>query len=186
MLERAADKINFIDGKPFVKQNVFASLDPKTGRPNVDPVRQPRTGKIADFCPSPWGGKNWPPVAYSPKTRLLYIPANENLCGTSIGAPITYVPGRRYVGATVTLYIAPGTDHIGEPQAWNIDNGQKVWSHPFSDSQLWRPVLATSGGVLFMGGTNDRYFRIRRIERQNTVEISYGFGGYWGASLVPR
>ena len=41
-----------------------------------------RTGKKADFCPSLWGGKDWPPVAYSPKTRLLYIPANENLCGT--------------------------------------------------------------------------------------------------------
>jgi len=158
-LERTADKINFIDGKPFVKQNVFASLDPKTGRPNVDPVRQPGTGKKADFCPSLWGGKDWPPVAYSPKTRLLYIPANENLCGTSIGEPVTYTPGQRFVGATTTLYIAPGADHIGELQAWNLDTGQKVWSHPFANSQLWGPVLATAGGVLFMGGTNDRYFR---------------------------
>jgi alcohol dehydrogenase (cytochrome c) len=158
-LERTADKINFVDGKPFVKQNVFASLDPKTGRPNVDPVRQPGTGKKADFCPSLWGGKDWPPVAYSPKTRLLYIPANENLCGTSIGEKVTYTPGQRYVGATTTLYIAPGADHIGELQAWNLDTGQKVWSHPFANSQLWGPVLATAGGVVFAGGTNDRYFR---------------------------
>ena len=159
MLERTADKINFVDGKPFVKQNVFTSLDPKTGRPNVDPVRQPATGKKADFCPSLWGGKDWPPVAYSPKTRLLYIPANENLCGTSIGEPVTYTAGQRYVGATTTLYIAPGADHIGELQAWNLDTGQKVWNHPFVNSQLWGPILATGGGVLFMGGTNDRYFR---------------------------
>jgi alcohol dehydrogenase (cytochrome c) len=76
MLERTADKINFMDGKPFVKQNVFAGLDPKTGRPNVDPERQPRTGKIADFCPSMWGGKNWPPVAYSPKC----LTTNRNGC----------------------------------------------------------------------------------------------------------
>jgi alcohol dehydrogenase (cytochrome c) len=159
MLERTADKINFVDGKPFVKQNVFLSLDPETGRPNVDPVRQPATGKKADFCPSLWGGKDWPPVAYSPKTRLLYIPANENLCGTSIGEPVTYTPGQRFVGATTTLYIAPGADHIGELQAWNLDTGQKVWTHPFANSQLWGPILATGGGVLFMGGTNDRYFR---------------------------
>src|ERR1700674_4119070 len=33
MLERTADKINFVDGKPFVKQNVFTKLDPETGRP---------------------------------------------------------------------------------------------------------------------------------------------------------
>jgi alcohol dehydrogenase (cytochrome c) len=159
MLERTADKINFIAGQPFVKQNVFASLDPKTGRPNVDPARQPGTGKKAEFCPSLWGGKNWPPVAYSPKTRLLYIPANENLCGTSIGEKVDYTPGERYVGATTTLTIAPGADHIGELQAWNLDTGKKVWSHPFVDSQLWGPVLATGGGVLFAGGTNDRYFR---------------------------
>jgi alcohol dehydrogenase (cytochrome c) len=159
MLERTADKINFVDGKPFVKQNVFTKLDPETGRPEVDPARQPATGKKADFCPSLWGGKDWPPVAYSPKTRLLYIPANENLCGTITGEPATYTPGQRYVGATSTLYIAPGADHIGELQAWNLDTGQKAWSHPFANSQLWGPVLATAGGVLFAGGTNDRFFR---------------------------
>ena len=41
---------------------------------------QPGTGKEAEFCPSHWGGKNWPPIAFSPKTRMIYIPANENLC----------------------------------------------------------------------------------------------------------
>ena len=159
MLERAAGKINFIDGKPFVNQNVFLRLDPETGRPDVDPARQPGTDEKADFCPSLWGGKDWPPVAYSPKTRLLYIPANENLCTTMTGQKVTYTPGDRYTGATATFYLAPGTDHIGELQAWNLDTGQKVWSHPFADSPLWGPVLATAGGVLFAGGTNDRYFR---------------------------
>src|SRR5262252_6003277 len=159
MLERSGDKINFVDGKPFVKQNVFTKLDPETGRPEVDPARKPATGKKADFCPSLWGGKDWAPVAYSPKTRLLYIPANENLCGTITGEQVSYIPGQRYVGATSTMYIAPNADHIGELQAWNLDTGQKVWSHPFEHSQLWGPVLATGGGVLFAGGTNDRYFR---------------------------
>jgi len=159
MLERTVDKINFVAGQPYVKQNVFASLDPKTGRPNVDPARQPGTGKKADFCPSLWGGKNWPPAAYSPKTRFLYIRANDNLCCTSIGEKVDYSRGERYVGATTTLYIAPDADHIGELQAWNLDTGKKVWSHPFVDSENWAPVLATGGGVLFAGGTNDRYFR---------------------------
>ena len=162
MLERTADKINFVDGKPFVNQNVFKSLDPKTGRPDVDPARQPGTGKKAEFCPSLWGGKDWPPVAYSPKTRLLYIPANENLCQALMGDPVTYTPGQRFTGiapANSIFSIAPSADHIGELQAWNLDTGQKVWSHPFANSELWGPVLATAGGMLFMGGTNDRYFR---------------------------
>jgi len=162
MLERTADKINFVDGKPFVNQNVFKSLDPKTGRPDVDPARQPGTGKKAEFCPSLWGGKDWPPVAYSPKTRLLYIPANENLCQALTGSPVTYTAGQRFTGIAPEnsiFQIAAGADHIGELQAWNLDTGQKVWSHPFANSELWGPVLATASGVLFMGGTNDRYFR---------------------------
>jgi alcohol dehydrogenase (cytochrome c) len=158
-LSRSDGPIGFVAGKPFVKQNVFTSLDPKTGRPEIDPARKPATGKKAEFCPSLWGGKDWPPVAYSPKTRLLYIPANENLCGTITGEKVNYTPGERFVGATATLYMAPGATYIGELQAWNLDTGKKVWSHPFADSQLWGPVLATGGGLVFLGGTNDRYFR---------------------------
>ena len=102
---------------PFVRQNVFRGFDPKTGRPDVDPDKKPGTDKMADFCPSWWGGKNWPPAAFNPKTRMLYIPANENLCSTMIGREVTYVKGRSYTGATTTLYAYPGAKHFGEVQA---------------------------------------------------------------------
>ncbi len=188
MLQRSSTgPITFVAGEPFVKQNVFKSLDPKTGRPNVDPNRQPGTGKKADFCPSLWGGKDWPAVAYSPKTQLLYIPANENLCGTSIGAKIAYTPGQPYTGATTTLYIAPGADHIGELQAWNIDTGKKVWSHPFANSQLWGPVLATGGGLVFVGGTNDRYFRAFDATSGKVLwQLPHRLGGERDAGFVCR
>ena len=158
-LERTAGKINFMDGGPFVRQNVFRSLDPKTGRPDVDPDKKPGTDKLADFCPSLWGGKNWPPIAFNPKTRMIYIPANENLCATFIGREIEYVPGRSYTGATVTMYHYPGSKHIGEVQAWNVDTGKRVWTHTFAKSANWGPILTTGGGLVFSGGTNDRMFR---------------------------
>jgi len=158
-LERTNGRINFVEGTPYVKQNVFKSLDPKTGRPDVDPLRQPGTGKEAEFCPSHWGGKNWPPIAFSPKTRMIYIPANENLCSRMIGRPITYTAGRSYTGATNTLFMVPDADHIGEVQAWNVDTGKRVWTHPFPTSANWGPMLATGGGLVFSGGTNDRKFR---------------------------
>jgi alcohol dehydrogenase (cytochrome c) len=158
-LERTADKINFVEGKPFVRQNVFTSLDPKTGRPAVDPVKQPGTDRMADFCPSWWGGKNWPPISFNPQTRMIYIPANENLCGTIIGRKIAYTPGRNYTGATSTLYVFPGSDHIGEVQAWNVDTGKRVWTHNFAKSANWGPTMTTAGGLVFSGGTNDRKFR---------------------------
>ena len=157
-LERTSSRINFEEGVPFVNQNVFTSLDPTTGRPTIDPARKPGTGKRADFCPSLWGGKNWPPIAFSPRTRMIYIPANENLCTTMTGAPVTYAPGSRFTGATTTYYVAPGADHIGEVQAWNVDTGRKVWTHPYATSQNWGPMLATAGGLVFSGGTNDRKF----------------------------
>ena len=158
-LERSAGKISFVDGTPFVRQNVFRSLDPKTGRPDVDPDRKPGTGKLADFCPSLWGGKNWPPIAFNPNTRMIYIPANENLCATYIGREVEYVPGRSYTGTTVTMYQYPGSKHVGEVQAWNVDTGKRVWTHTFAKSANWGPILTTGGGLVFSGGTNDRMFR---------------------------
>jgi alcohol dehydrogenase (cytochrome c) len=158
-LERTAGKINFVEGTPYVRQNVFRSLDPKTGRPDVDPERKPGTGKMADFCPSLWGGKNWPPIAFNPKTRMIYIPANENLCATYIGREVEYVPGRSYTGVTATMYQYPGSKHIGEVQAWNVDTGKRVWTHRFAKSANWGPILTTAGGLVFSGGTNDRLFR---------------------------
>ena len=158
-LERTDGKINFVEAKPFVKQNAYKSVDPKTGRPDVDPAHKPGTGKMADFCPSLSGGKNWPPIAFSPETRMIYIPANENICGTSIGREVEYIPGRNYTGASLSFTVEPGADHFGEVQAWNVDTGQRVWTHTFPKSINWGPMLATSGGLVFSGGTNDRMFR---------------------------
>ena len=158
-LERTSGRINFVDGTPFVKNDVIRGVDPKTGRPDVDPARRPGTGKDTEFCPSHWGGKNWPPIAYSPKTRMIYIPANENLCGRITGRPITYAAGRGFTGATSVLLVAPGADHIGEVQAWNVDTGKRVWTHTFPKSTNWGPMLATGGGLVFSGGTQDRLFR---------------------------
>ncbi len=164
-LERTAGQIKFVEGTPFVRQNVFTSLDPKTGRPEVDPSRKPGTGRLADFCPSYWGGKNWPPISFNPMTRMIYIPANENVCSTMIGRKVDYAAGRTYTGATSTLYLYPGWDHIGEVQAWNVDTGKRVWTHTFPKSANWGPTMTTGGGLVFSGGTTDR--RIRAFDAKN-------------------
>lgn len=161
LLERKADGISYIDAKPFVYQNVFASLDPVTGRPTYNEDAKPGLGKPGTFCPSLSGGKNWTPAAYSPQTQLLYIPANENYCSTFAGAPVEYRPGQGFTGITGSQpSIIEGTDHIGELQAWNLATGEKVWTHEYAGGLAnWGPVLATGGGLVFSGGTADRYFR---------------------------
>ncbi len=158
MLERSATGISFISGKPYVKQNVFTSLDPVTGRPEYDMSHKPAVGKSAKYCPSLWGGKDWPPAAYSPKTGYLYIPANENLCQELEGEEVEYRRGQQYTGAQNRDFtVADGADHIGELQAWNLRTGERAWTHSY-ESPNWGPVLATGGGLVFTGGTTDRYF----------------------------
>ncbi len=156
-LERRADRIGFLDATQFVYQNAFTAIDPTTGRPTYDPAHKPATGQRLSYCPSLSGGKNWPPAAYNPGTKLLYIPANENLCTIMEGSEAAYEPGRRFTGAQYEWEIRDG-DHIGELQAWNLETRKKVWSREF-ESQNWGPVLTTGGGLVFMGGTNDRFFR---------------------------
>ena len=165
-LERTQDQIGFVDAQPFVRNDVFTRLDPKTGRPEYDLDKKPATGKAATFCPSLSGGTNWMPSVYSPKTRLLYIPANENLCAMMNPQPVEYQAGQLFTGTqlamgeTLDFFLHPGAeDHIGEIQAWSIDGSPKeVWKKTFK-SHNWGPLLVTGGGVLFSGGTNDRFFR---------------------------
>ena len=116
-LERGNGPIKFTQGVPYVRQTAFRGVDPVTGRPDVDPGRKPGTGRIGDFCPSQWGGKNWPPIAFSPQTRLIYVPANNNLCAAMEGLPVKYAPGSAFTGARAVVSIVPGADHIGEVQA---------------------------------------------------------------------
>ena len=148
--------INFVDGEPFVKQNVFKSLDPKTGRPNVDPVRKPGDRQKGRFLPVAVGRQELAADRLQPEDADDLHPGERKSVRHLDRRKGQYTPGERFIGATTTLYVAPGADHIGEVQAWNLDTGKKVWSHPFANSQNWGPVLATGGGLVFTGGTNDR------------------------------
>jgi len=120
-------------------------------------------GKRVEFCPSLWGGKDWPSAAYSQNTKLVYVPANENFCGGFTGEKQPLVPGQLWLGTKpedIGLTPAPNADHFGELQAWDPATGKKVWQHDFKTSQLFGSVTATAGDLILVGGTNDRLFRI--------------------------
>ncbi|MFW1677080.1 PQQ-dependent dehydrogenase, methanol/ethanol family [Pontibacter sp. JAM-7] len=165
-LERNKDgSIDFVDAEAYVKQNVFKSIDPKTGRPTYDPAHTPGTGKAVTFCPSLWGGKDWPPESYNPKTGLFYIPAHENLCSEMGGVELgPRKSGELYIGVPIAdiltnIRLAEGAeDHIGEIQAWDLKSGKKVWQFNMKEMN-WGPLLSTGGNLVFSGGSNDRVFR---------------------------
>ncbi len=63
---------------------------------------------------------------------------------------VSYTAGQPYVGATLSMYPAPGGTHLGNFIAWDAGKGEIVWSlpEPFS---VWSGALATAGGVVFYG-----------------------------------
>ena len=155
--------IGFVDAWNYVYSDVVTAIDPETGRFSYDDAHWPKTNVSAPFCPSLWGGKDWPYVSYSPGTGLLYIPANENLCSTMAGDESQYVAGELWLGVDIPdlvegFYLREGWEHVGEIQAWDVGNKNEVWKHTFKHHN-WGPILSTGGGLLFAGGTNDRMFR---------------------------
>ena len=101
-----------VNAFPFVKKVTWATgIDLKTGRPNFVPENRPgdptagadgKKGNTVFAAPSFLGGKNQMPMAYSPDTKLFYVPANE--WGMEIwNEPITYKKGAAYLGAGFTI-----------------------------------------------------------------------------------
>ena len=170
-MERTAEgPINFVAADRYVKQNVFESIDPETGRPSYVEERTPGINKSAKFCPSLWGGKDWPPEAYNPDTGLFYIPSHDNLCTEFGGVDAgERVPGELYIGVPIDVILsslrfdddvdASKPVPVGRIQAWDMNTGELKWNHDFFDTPYWGPILSTGGNLLFTGGTNDRMFR---------------------------
>ena len=158
-LDRTGGELSFVDGKPYVFQNVFTGLDPKTGRPSYDPAHVPVLGQRTEFCPSAWGGRDWPGEAYDPNLGYIFVPVNENHCGAMEAAEVEYEPGVLYLGSGLEMTPTEAAkEHIGAVQAWDVRTMEKVWQTNFK-SPNWGPILSTAGGLVFSGGTNDAEFR---------------------------
>ena len=158
-LERTTGRINFVEGMPFVKQNVFKSLDPKTGRPDVDPARQPGTGKAPSSARRIWGGKNWPPIAFSPRDADDLHPGQRESLHAILGRA-GHLHARPALHRRATRSCsppAPITSAKCRRGTWTPASacGRTTSRH----SANWGPMLATAGGLVFSGGTNDRLFR---------------------------
>ena len=142
----------FLGAVPFVHNNVIVGIDPRSGRPSYDPSRTPRIGYRALFCPSTEGGRDWRPEAFSPRTRMLYIPASENLCTIMEGQPVEYVAGERFTGAVLendeTAFRRAGARYVGQLQAWDVETMQRAWVREFPHKV--GSVLATAGDLVFV------------------------------------
>ncbi|WP_417021021.1 methanol/ethanol family PQQ-dependent dehydrogenase [Candidatus Phyllobacterium onerii] len=139
-----------LSATPFAPVNSSTGVDLKTGRLQMNPDKQPETGKVVrDICPAAPGAKDWNPSAYSPQTGYLYIPHN-NVCMDLEGVEANYIAGTPFVGANVAMKAGPGDGHRGEYSAWDIDSGKATWTIN-ERFPVWSGTVATAGNLVFYG-----------------------------------
>ncbi len=154
VMDRATGEV--LSAKAFVPVNTISKVDLKTGRPAYVPEKKPTVGKVVrNICPHAGGGKDWQPSAYSPVTKLLYIP-HQNLCQDQEAVPANYIAGTPYIGANVRMYAGEG-GHRGALTAWDPAAGGVVWEVK-ENFPVWSGALATAGGLTFYG-TMDGWFK---------------------------
>jgi len=133
--------------------NWATHVDKASGRPQVvskySTDQQGEDVNTKGICPAALGSKDQQPAAYSPRTGLFYVPTNH-VCMDYEPFRVSYTAGQPYVGATLSMYPAPGGTHLGNFIAWDAGKGKIVWSNPEPFS-VWSGALVTKGDVVFYG-----------------------------------
>ncbi|MGY1489534.1 methanol/ethanol family PQQ-dependent dehydrogenase [Methylobacillus pratensis] len=139
---------------PFV--NWATGIDLVTGIPQKDPKFSTHEDvNVTGICPAALGVKDQQPAAYSPKTKLFYVPLNH-VCMDYEPVEVKYVAGQPWVGATLSMY--PGPDGVmGGFMAWDGLKGKQAW-YKKEKFSVWSGALATASDVVFYG-TLDRWFK---------------------------
>jgi PQQ-dependent dehydrogenase (methanol/ethanol family) len=154
VIDRSTGEI--LSADPYGYITATKGVDLKTGRPINNEELNPTLGKtIVGVCPAAPGVKDWQPSAYSPRTKLLYVP-HQNLCMNWRSTETSYIEGTPYMGADVDMYAGPGGNR-GEFLAWDLLGRKKAWSIP-ENFPVWSGALVTAGDVVFYG-TMDRWFK---------------------------
>jgi alcohol dehydrogenase (cytochrome c) len=135
------------------KVNWATHVDMATGRPEVVKQYSTQAGgedhNSQGICPAALGSKDQQPAAYSPTTKLFYVPTNH-VCMDYEPFKVSYTAGQPYVGATLSMFPPKGENNLGNFIAWDAGTGKIVWSDPEPFS-AWGGALATAGGVVFYG-----------------------------------
>lgn len=137
----------FISAKNYVSINWAEGIDPKTGRPiekkGIDFTRGPQT-----FKPSTFGAHGWQPMAYSPKTQLVYLPVQDLVEIWEGDAEWKY--DRRLVNLAYTYKGGVTNSPEGVLMAWDPVAQKRVWQSArmlgFNGG-----ILTTAGDLVFQG-----------------------------------
>jgi len=134
--------------------NWATHVDMKTGRPQV--VAKYSTAKngpdvnTKGICPAALGSKDQQPASFDPETKLFYVPTNH-VCMDYEPFKVEYTAGQPYVGATLSMFPAPGSHGgMGNFITWDAGTGKIVQSQAEKFS-VWSGSLNTAGGISCYG-----------------------------------
>lgn len=185
ILDRETGKV--ISAEKYVPVNWASKIDLATGRPVENPeARYSELGKPFYGTPSSLGGHNWPPMAFSPRTGLVYIPTQE-LALPYVSdpaykkAPLGYNTGNR-LGASVPQLTSPLKEAKGYLMAWDPVNQREVWRAP-RDTFGNGGILATAGNVVFQG-TGTGFFKAVRATDGKELFSLWGQTGILAAPMT--
>jgi PQQ-dependent dehydrogenase (methanol/ethanol family) len=178
VLDRATGE--FISGAPFVNGVTWATgLDPKSGRPIESP--DVATVKPAIVSPSPDGAHNWYPMAFSPMTQLVYLPAKTGQQFLHAPNPKwQYDSNRNNLGLdeydgplNAKLVSMPAA--TGELVAWDPVRQKAAWTAKYPVVE-GGGVLATGGNLVFQGRADGILAAYRANDGQQLWTFDAGTG----------
>jgi len=166
-----------ISAHQHAPQNWAKHVDLKTGRPVInEEVRYSSNGRPAIVYPAALGAHNWHPMAYSPRTGLVYIPITESVTAYAANEEFTFRPNSNNTGITRNaevqkLFDAPGAprsgsqrsyiqawDPVAGKEVWRFDNDPRVQAGQRIDPKTQQPIgygasglLVTASDLLFSG-----------------------------------
>ena len=149
VLDRATGELLAAD--KYVEVNWASHVDLKTGRPVEIPGADYKD-KGTYIRPGPLGGHNWQAMSFSPKTGLVYIPAQDNgryfeSATTFSYRPLEYNLGVAPIGRNAERYEVP---YKGRLLAWDPIARQPRWTVEYG--AYWNGgTLATAGNLVFQG-----------------------------------
>ena len=136
------------------KVNWATHVDMNTGRPQVVAKYSTRQNgedvNTKGVCPAALGTKDQQPASFNPKNGLFYVPTNH-VCMDYEPFRVEYTAGQPYVGATLSMFPAPGSHGgMGNFITWDAGKGKIVQSKPEKFS-VWSGSLVTAGGIACYG-----------------------------------
>ena len=156
----------FISANNFVPVNWATHIDPDTGRPvETEQARYPDPDQPQFIVPSPFGGHNWHPMAYSPRTGLVYLPAQEMPFVYGRDPGFEFKPGEWNLGVKFAHSSLP-EDPQEAGEIIPLLKGRLLAWDPAANKEVFRiehpgpwngGVLATAGDLIFQGTPGGRF-----------------------------